>query len=167
MSTPVSTPPDDDVWLPADQQEHWKAVVALLVTLPAALDAQLRRDAGINMFEYHVLVGIADAGGEVPMTDLALLAQGSPSRLSHAVSRLERAGWVERVACEAAGRRTSARLTPDGAAKLRATAPGHAREVRRLVLDTLGPRGLATLGDAARTVVDGYLPGLLPAPGEP
>jgi DNA-binding MarR family transcriptional regulator len=146
-------------WLSDEQLEDWKALVALVVTLPAALDAQLKRDAGINTYEYHVLVALGAAPhGILPMTDLALLAQGSPSRLSHAVSRLEHSGWVERGTCHEAGRRTSARLTPAGEAKLRETAPGHVREARRLVVDTLTPDQLATLGDSARAIVRGAAP---------
>ena len=64
-------------------------------------------------------------------------ARGSLSRLSHAVSRLERAGWVERRSCGGAGRRTEARLTDKGWQQIRQTAPGHVREVRRLVIDAL------------------------------
>jgi len=136
------------------QLEAWTAVVALLATLPPALDNQLKRDAGINRYEYHVLVALSSApGGVLPMTDLALSAQGSASRLSHAVSRLEQAGWVERVSCTEAGRRTSALLTAAGEAHLRAVAPGHLEEVRRLVVDALTPEQLDHLGDAARRIV--------------
>ncbi len=145
------TPPG----LSGAQLESWMAVVALLATLPPALDSQLKRDAGVNRYEYHVLVALSSApGGLLPMTDLALSSQGSPSRLSHAVTRLEQAGWVERVSCTEAGRRTSARLTAAGEARLRTVAPGHLEEVRRLVVDALTPEQLDRLGDAARAIVE-------------
>ena len=35
--------------------------MAMLMTLPTALDAQLKRDAGLNSFEYHVLAALSDA----------------------------------------------------------------------------------------------------------
>lgn len=141
-------------WLDAAQIEDWKALVGLLGTLPAALDAQLKRDAGMNLYEYQVLVALSEHDrGALPMSDLARMTQGSPSRLSHAVARLERAGWVARAECTEAGKRTGAHLTPDGWDRLRTAAPGHVREVRRLVVDALGPAGFAALGDAARTVV--------------
>ncbi|MGH1565531.1 MarR family winged helix-turn-helix transcriptional regulator [Mumia sp. DW29H23] len=151
MTDPTTT---DVPWLSIDEQADWRSVVALLATLPVALDAQLKRDAGMNSFEYHVLAHLSEAPhGGVPMSDLAILAQGSPSRLSHAIARLERAGWVQRVACVEAGRRTSAVLTPEGLAKLREVAPAHVREVRRLVVDALEPEQLAALGEAARAIV--------------
>ncbi|MGC5167410.1 MarR family winged helix-turn-helix transcriptional regulator [Luteimicrobium sp. DT211] len=149
------------------QVEAWTALVALLATLPTALDNQLKRDAGMNMYEYHVLAALAASpGGVLPMTDLALSAQGSASRLSHAVTRLERAGWVERVSCAEAGRRTSALLTRSGEAHLRTVAAAHVREVRRLVVDALAPEQLAQLGDAARAIVGRVDPDVAAALGD-
>src|SRR6478736_804152 len=151
---------DATPWLSDAQVEDWKAVVALLTTLPAALDAQLKRDAGMNLYEYNVLVALSERPhGEIPMSDLARLTQSSPSRL-------EQAGWVTRGSCVAAGKRTSARLTAGGEDQLRRAAPGHVREVRRLVVDALGPDRMAALGDAALTVVRHAAPAvadLLPA----
>lgn len=127
--------------------------MTLLMTLPPALDAQLKRDAGVNTFEYHILVALADRPDRsLTMGELALLTQGSPSRLSHAVSRLERAGWIERRSGEA--RCVNAQLTSAGLEKLMASAPGHVREVRRLVIDTLSPEQLRALGVAARIVAE-------------
>ena len=145
----------DVPWLDEDQLRDWKSLIALVMTLPAALDAQLKRDTGLNMFEYHVLAALAEApNGAIPMSDLAGLSQGSPSRLSHAVGRLEGAGWVERRACTEAGRRTAAWLTDAGRRKLQESAPSHVREARRLVVDALTPEQLASLGEAARAITE-------------
>lgn len=144
----------DDPWLDEDQLRDWMSVVGLAMTLPAALDTQLKRDTGLNTFEYHVLAALSEAPhGALPMSDLAGISQGSPSRLSHAVSRLEDAGWVERRACTEAGRRTAAHLTPAGRRKIEEAAPSHVREVRRLVVDVLDPEQLVALGEAARAVL--------------
>jgi DNA-binding MarR family transcriptional regulator len=152
----VSAPPapDDAPWLDEDQLRDWAALMGLLMTLPGAIDAQLKRDACLNSFEYHVLVSLGEAPNDaLPMSELAVMAQGSRSRLSHAVSRLEAAGWVERRECTEAGLRTAAHLTPAGRRKLEEAAPGHVREARRLVIDALAPDQLAALGDAARTLL--------------
>ena len=144
----------DDLWLDDDQLRDWRSVVGLVMALPAALDAQLKRDTGLNMFEYHVLAALSEAPHEaLPMSDLAGMSQGSPSRLSHAVTRLENAGWVERRACTEAGRRTAAHLTATGRAKLEESAPGHVREARRLVVDQLSPDQLEALGTTARAIL--------------
>lgn len=148
-----STDDGDVEWLTAQQIWEWKSCMTMLTALPTAMDAQLKRDAGLNTFEYHVLVSLAATRTHsLPMGELATLARGSASRLSHAVERLERAGWVRRRSSTEAGRRTEALLTEAGFAKLGEAAPGHVREVRRLVIDVLTPEQLAALGEAARAI---------------
>lgn len=144
----------DVPWLTPEQMREWRALIDLLATLPPALDAQLKREAGVNSYEFQVLALLSDAPGRtLGLSELAASAQGSLSRLSHAITRLERSGWVERRNCaERAGRRAEAWLTDAGLAKLEDIAPGHVREARRLVIDALTPQQLAALGDAARAI---------------
>ena len=145
--------PDAVPWLSQGEQQDWADLMRLVMTLPPAMDAQLKRDAGINTFEYHLLARLSMAPGRtLVLSELAWQAQGSLSRLSHAVTRLERAGWVERRACNDKGRRVEARLTDAGMAKVEAAAPGHVREARRLVVDVLTREQLAALGEAARAI---------------
>src|SRR5580692_4754439 len=119
-------------WLTAEEQAAWRSVVALLIRLPAALEAELQRDAGISSFEYMVLSGLSEAENRtLRMSDLAAMASGSLSRLSHVVSRLEKRGWVRREACPGDGRFVNAVLTDEGMAKVIETAPGHVEAVRR------------------------------------
>jgi hypothetical protein len=47
--------PQGPRWLDAEERQAWLALASTLNRLPAALDAQLRRDAGISHFEYQVL----------------------------------------------------------------------------------------------------------------
>lgn len=150
---------EDVAWLSDAQLVEWRSLMALLMTLPPAIDAQLKRESGLNTFEYHVLVALSESPERwLPMSDLAVVAQGSLSRLSHAVGRLEQAGWVTRRACPGAGRRVEAHLTEAGMAKLEVAAPGHVREVQRLVVGRLTPEQLAALGEAARVIVDATEP---------
>jgi DNA-binding MarR family transcriptional regulator len=79
------------------------------------------------------------------MSELAVLAGGSLSRLSHAVSSLERQGWVQRSPCPDNARITYATLTEPGYQKILTTAAGHVETVRRLVLDSVTPDQLHTL----------------------
>lgn len=144
----------DERWLDDAQLREWKAVVALLTTLPTTLDSQLKRDAGLNMFEYHILVRLeASPNGATTLSDLALLTQSSLSRLSHAMTRLERSGWVTRSVDSGGGRHTLARITDDGVRKLAECAPGHVAEVRRTVVDVLSSDDLAALGRCARSIL--------------
>src|ERR1700761_3950616 len=96
-------------WLSDEQQAAWRPFVALLVRLPAALDAQLQRDAGITQFDYLVLSALSEARDRtLRMSDLAATANSSFPRLTHVVSRLEGRGWVPREPCPGDGRSINA-----------------------------------------------------------
>jgi DNA-binding MarR family transcriptional regulator len=130
--------PQEPRWLDDEESLAWRALASTLVRLQAALDAQLHRDAGISHFEYQVLAALSEAQGRtLRMSALAVLTEGSLPRLSQVVARMERRGWVHRTPDPADGRYTLATLTEDGLAKATQAAPGHVREVRRLVLDPL------------------------------
>lgn len=146
--------PDDVPWLDPEEQTTWLSLVGVLVRLPAALDAQLRHDAGLSHFDYQILAGLSMTDGHaLPMSDVAEFTQSSLSRLSHACRRLETQGWLTRSPDPADGRVTVARLTDTGLAKVADTAPGHVREVRRLVFDPLTRRQAQRLGAAAERIV--------------
>lgn len=132
MPDPVDAP------LSGEDLETWSSLATVLEWLPAALDAQLQRDAGLSHFEYGVLYALADAPDRtLRMSVLAGYANSSLSRLSRAVARLESTGWVRRAPDATDGRYTLATLTDLGAEKVDQASPGHVRTVRRLVLDPL------------------------------
>jgi DNA-binding MarR family transcriptional regulator len=141
-------------WLSDEQQAAWRPFVALLVRLPAALDAQLQRDAGITQFDYLVLSSLSEARNRtLRMSDLAATANSSLSRLSHVVSRLEAKGWVRRDPCPDDGRAINAVLTEEGWQKLVATAPGHVTAVRELLMDILTKEEFEQLGAISARVL--------------
>ena len=79
-----------------DALETWAALATVLEWLPAALDAQLQRDAGLTHFEYGILFALGDAPGRtLRMSVLAGYANSSLSRLSRAVARLEARRWCD------------------------------------------------------------------------
>ena len=162
---PAGTPPPasgagEPRWLTPAERDAWVSLAGVLIKLPAALDAQLQRDAGLSHFEYMVLSGLSEAPGRtLRMSDLAELANGSLSRLSHVVTRLEQRGWVRREACPGDGRYTNAVLTAEGWGKVVATAPGHVDTVRALVVDALSAGQIGQLRDIARRVMARVAPG--------
>jgi DNA-binding MarR family transcriptional regulator len=145
-------------WLDAEERQAWLALASVAVRLIPALDAQLRRDAGMSHFEYAVLSALSEADQRtLRMSDLAALAEGSLSRLSQVVSRLEQQGHVVRKPDPADGRYTLATLTEDGWAKVVDAAPGHVGEVRRIVLDPLTKtqaRQLTTISHRILAAID-------------
>ena len=156
---------DDVPWLDDDEQAAWLSLMGTLVRLPAALDAQLRRDAGLSHFEYQILAGLSMAERRtLRMSDLASFAESSLSRLSHACRRLEAQGWLTRQADPDDGRATVAALTDDGYAKVVEAAPGHVRTVRRLVFDPLTRAQVKQLGEVTARIDAAIGPRLLQPP---
>jgi DNA-binding MarR family transcriptional regulator len=142
-------------WLNEDELATWMVLIGVLFRLPAALDSQLRRDAGLTHFDYGVLAALSDAPSRtMRMSDLAEFSQCSLSRLSHGVKRLEERGWVQRSPLPTDGRITIAKLTPAGLRMLVATAPGHVDEVRRLVMQGLSSEQLKVLRDVGRSILE-------------
>lgn len=125
-------------WLDTEERQAWMALVAVMMRLPAALDSQLQRDAGLSHFEYQVMAGLSESPERtIRMSDLAAICEGSLPRLSQVVARLEKRGWVRRSPDPTDGRCTLAMLTEDGWEKVVQTAPGHVEAVRALVIDPL------------------------------
>ena len=132
------TTTDEVRWLTADQLRAWVGLLSVAELLPAALDSQLRRDAGMTHFDYQVLAMLSEAPGRrLRMTTLAQRTSATLPRLSHVVERLEGRGLVRRTPDADDARATNAHLTDEGWATLVATAPGHVATARALVVDAL------------------------------
>lgn len=134
--------------------QTWLALSSVLVRLPDALDAQLQRNAGISHFEYQVMAMLSTSPERTRrMSELAGLADGSLSRLSRVVDRLEKRGWVCRRPDPDDGRYTLALLTEQGWGKVVETAPGHVAAVRRLVFDPLTKAQVRQLRDIGSRIM--------------
>jgi DNA-binding MarR family transcriptional regulator len=145
---------EDPRWLSPAELTAWMPVGGVLLKLPAALDAQMQRDSGLSHFEYLVLASLSEAPERTRrMSALAALANGSLSRLSHVVKRLESKGWITRRSCAEDGRYTNAVLTDEGWKKVEASAPGHVAAVRALILDALTADELEQLGEMSRRIL--------------
>jgi DNA-binding MarR family transcriptional regulator len=160
LAAPTQAP--EPRWLDGIERDAWLSLIGVIIRLPAALDAQLQRDAGLSHFEYMVMVNLSNADDHVlRMSQLAALCHSSLSRLSHVVARLERRGWLRRDPCPDDGRATLATLTDDGFATLASAAPGHVDAVRAYVIDALDPEQLGQLsaiGDTILGRLDGDTP---------
>lgn len=143
-------------WLSDDEQRAWRAYLRTTELLQGALDGQLQRDAGIPHTYYVVLAMLSEAADRtLRMSELACAANASPSRLSHAVGKLEGRGWVTRRPAPGDGRGTLATLTDAGWDFLVQQAPGHVAEVRRSLFNHLTPQQVCQLGTALGGVVEG------------
>jgi len=111
----------------------------------------------MSHFEFEVMVALSrQPDRSLQLKDLAVVANGSLSRLSHVISRLEGRGWVRRRSA-AIGRTTYAELTDEGYRKLMEAGPIHLREVRRLVFDVLTPEEVKALKHVTALINAGLL----------
>lgn len=142
-------------WLDAEEERAWRAFTSVVTRLEPVLDAQLRRDHDLRHFDYGVLALLSDQDDRtLRMSTLADRADGSLSRLSQVVTRLERLGLVVRSPDPDDGRATLATLTEAGLARLVDAAPSHVREVRRLVVDRLTRAQLRQLAAISERLAD-------------
>lgn len=157
---------EDTPWLSQTQLYNWLHLSGALTALPASVEQQLKRDSGLNFYEYSILSGLSVAPGRaMQMSTLASSALGSPSRLSHAITRLECAGWVQRRAfgnptgkTGRGSRAVEAVLTDEGYAKIVEAAPMHVEHVRRLVVDVLSEQEFGQLQQLLRKILVGFSP---------
>jgi DNA-binding MarR family transcriptional regulator len=137
-----------------DEQVAWKALIVLAQLLPGALDRQLQSESGLAHSDFAVLSALSSTPERrLRMSDLAALMDYSLSRLSHAMTRIEKADWVRREPCTNDKRVFHAVLTDRGQAVLAEAAPGHVSHVRRLVFDHLSPAQVHQLKHIADSIL--------------
>lgn len=147
------TPAPERGWLGYDEQDHWRAWVAVTTLLPDRLNRDLQQAAGISLPDYEILVRLSEAPDRrLRMSDLANVTLSSRSRLSHQIDRMEAAGLVDRVSCTEDRRGQFAAMTARGWETLVAAAPHHVDSVRAHLVDVLTPEQFAALGDACRAI---------------
>jgi DNA-binding MarR family transcriptional regulator len=145
-------------WLDDHEQAVWRAFLAAANLLFDQLDRELQHQSGIPHTYYEILVVLSESPGRVlRMSELAEQCLSSRSRLSHAIARLEEAGWVERRSCSSDRRGSFAVLTDKGMAALVAAAPGHVDGVRRHLFDALTPDQVDQLGEISTAIRDRLL----------
>lgn len=154
-------------WLSDDEQTTWRLFLGATRHLFEALDRELQLEAGISHSYYVVLVALSEAPGRtLRMHELARLTGSSPSRLSHAVARLEEAGWVERCRSSDDRRGALATLTDVGFSTVAAAAQVHVESVRRHLFDRLGPGQAGELRHLSEAVLGDAPAGPWPAGGQ-
>jgi len=147
-------------WLSPDERRVWLRLAALIELLPAALDAQLQRDADLTTTAYLTLAMLSEQEDQrLRMSELGARSNASPSRMSHVVARLEKDGYVRRERSTDDGRGQVAVLTEAGLEKLERSAPGHVENVRHLIFDPLGPEHLDQLDEVASAILGVLDPG--------
>ncbi|RMI31588.1 MarR family winged helix-turn-helix transcriptional regulator [Streptomyces triticirhizae] len=141
-------------WLSDEEQRAWRTHLDVTRLLTHQLERDLQ-PFGLTMNDYEILVNLSESDGHrMRMSDLAAATLQSKSRLSHQITRMEKAGLVRREHCDSDKRGLFAVLTEQGWTVMREVAPHHVESVRQHFIDLLSPGDLAALHRALRPVAE-------------
>lgn len=138
MSTNVSTRRDLSSWI-AYLRSH--------AAIKRQLNADLLEGHDLTLSDYEVLLRLSQAeGGYMRRIDLAESVLLTASGITRLLDGLERAGYVEKGACETDARVSYAKLTDVGWGKLREAAVTHLAGIEELFTGRYTEEELETLG---------------------
>jgi DNA-binding MarR family transcriptional regulator len=136
--------------------EAWRSLLQAHATLMRQLETDLEAETGLALADFDVLAQLANAGGELRMTELATRALISRSGMTRRVARLVDDGLVRRGNAPTDARGVVVALTDAGVARLVETAPAHARGIARYFVSPLDDEELAVLERAlTKVTLDG------------
>jgi DNA-binding MarR family transcriptional regulator len=154
-------------WLTAAEQHAWRSYLSASSLLEDAIDRRLQAEAGMPHLYYSILAKLSEAPERrLRMTDLAEAQKITRSRLTYAVTRLEKDGTVRREGCPTDKRGHMAVLTDEGMALLERVAPGHVETVRTAIFDHLTPEQVRQLDEICGTITRAIQGGNSGAAGE-
>src|SRR5437764_11650629 len=125
--------------------EAWRSMLRAHATLMRRLDTNLEGETGLALADFDVLAQLAEAHGELRMTELADRALISRSGMCRRVARLADEGLVRRDKAGSDVRGVVVALTEAGIARLAETAPVHVRGISKLFVAQLQDQELAPL----------------------
>jgi len=123
-----------------DDRGVWEAFSHAGDRVREMLERRVRNSAGMPPSYVELLIRLRHApGGRLRMSELAAATGSKPSRITHAVNRLENAGWITRDSHPTDGRGSTATLTAQGIQAMDAARPEYTRVIREHVLGPLTP----------------------------
>ena len=128
--------------------DAWAALLQAHATLMRRLETDLAQETGLALADFDVLAQLANAGGQLRMTELANRALISRSGMTRRVARLVDEGLVRRANADSDARVVVVALTDAGVARLTETAPVHLRGVSEMFVAQLDEQELADLKSA-------------------
>lgn len=132
-------------WLTEPEQEAWRSFIFTAKLVLAELERGMAQH-GLSGTDYGVLVCLSEAPERrMRMSELSQTMLLEKSRLSHQITRMERAGLVRRESCPSDRRGQFAVLTDEGWETIRRVAPHHVELVRSIFIDRLTPSQLSQL----------------------
>lgn len=131
----------------------WRSLLIFNSRLFAVLDAELLAEHGLSLAEYEVLNYLSQAPDHaLRMSELAEAVLVSRSGLTRRVDHMVSAGLVAKRNCPSDKRGTFAELTQSGLAKLGDAARTHIQGVRAYFIDNLSQVQLECLSKVLDTL---------------
>jgi DNA-binding MarR family transcriptional regulator len=147
-------------WLDDDQQRSWRALLMGMTLLLDRLDDDLHRACDLSLVEYEILVRLSEREGrQMRMAQLADALAHSRSRVTHTITRMERAGLVARTSSPEDGRGVVASMTAKGYDLLVRVAPIHVNGVRDHLVDLVSSEDFQAVGRVMNAVADHLVAG--------
>ncbi len=144
---PSTAPPEPDPFS-ADEFAAWRGMLRVHSTIFRELDGQLAAEHGVGIDAYGLLITLVTAPKHrLPIGELGLRHNLSPSGISRSVDRLIKLGLLERVPNPDDGRSFLVGLTPEGLERLREAQVTHHRIVREMLFAHLDARDLRHIGE--------------------
>jgi len=142
--------------LTPEQNSAWRSLILVTHVLDDALDRQSQRDGGLPHAYYKVLIYLYESPGRhLTMTELAAQQRYSTSRMTHAVTAMEKSGWVRRSVSPTDRRVRLVELTDAGVDLVRTVSPRQVVDVRQKVFANLDPMQIQQLEAISLAIVDG------------
>lgn len=132
----------------AEEFAAWRGMLRVHSTVFRELDRALVEAHGFGIDSYGVLITLVTAPEHrLPIGELGLRRNLTPSGISRSVDRLAKLDLVERATNPVDGRSLLAGLTTTGLRRLREAQVTHHRVVREMLLSRLDKRELKRLGE--------------------
>ena len=163
IPTTLDELPEPDPFTP-EEFAAWRGMLRVHSAVFRELDRQLLAEHGFGIDSYGVMITLVGAPARrVPIGELGLRRNLSPSGISRSVDRLVKLGLVERANNPDDGRSLLVGLTATGLRRLREAQVSHHRIVREMLLSHFDRRDLTRLG----ALWEKAMPGAISSPTWP
>ena len=150
-------PPEPDPFTP-EEFAAWRGMLRVHSAVFRELDRQLFAEHGFGIDSYGVMITLVGAPARrVPIGELGLRRNLSPSGISRSVDRLTKLGLVERANNPDDGRSLLVGLTANGLRRLREAQVSHHRIVREMLLAHFDRRDLERLSELWEKAMPGAI----------
>jgi DNA-binding MarR family transcriptional regulator len=157
----------ESVWLDPEELRVYRAFSRATRGLFVRFDQELQEKVGMPRTYFEILWLLHEAPDHaMRMSELAGRTGSQPSRISHAIRRLEIDGLVTRELCADDHRGWFTVLTDDGIVAVEAACGPYAQSIRRHFLEPLSPtqqRQLTRVGELLLERLNKSLTEVLPA----